>query len=570
MPVSIGPRIQVDGEEEYRQQINSIIQQSKTLDAELKAMAAAFDENATAEEKARASTANLNEQLDLARKRTELVRDMTQKSAEATGENSSETLKWRQALAAAEEQQAKLEKAVQENTRALEGEGEAADESGQKMTTLGDQVSSLAEKFGIHLPDSVKGALDNVDGFSAGTVAAMGAAAAGVAAVELAIKAVGAGIQAVQKLNEMTLEQAKWADDLLTRSAQTGLDTGTLQGLDYASKFLDFDGIDQSLVKLTASMDKARDGADKQAQAFETLGVSVTGADGQLRSNWDTFKDVIDALGQVENATERDALANDLFGKSYSELKPLIDAGSDSLQELMDKAEESGYVLDESQVRKLGEVDDAYQEYQSQIEATKRKLAVEFAPVSTKVMGDFGEFITTVGNKFVESGIIDSIGKLVEPLGVMLGTVADLVDWALPPLVGLIDDVAGAFSWAAEKVADFVGWLTQIDEESVSNAMHDAGDMGYYGGYNPALPGNAAGDTNWRGGLTWVGEQGPELVSLPKGSRIYSNPESERIAAAGTDTRAIESLLTGIALKLQRIDDNLSDMETVRRMYGYG
>ena len=569
MPVSIGPRIQVDGEEEYRQQINNIIQQSKTLDAELKAMAAAFDENATAEEKARASTANLNEQLDLARKRTELVRDMTQKSAEATGENSSETLKWRQALAAAEEQQAKLERAVQENTRALEGEGEAADESGQKMTTLGDQVSSLAEKFGIHLPDSVKSALDNVDGFSTGTVAAMGAAAAGVAAVELAIKAVGAGIQAVQKLNEITLEQAKWADDLLTRSAQTGLDTGTLQGLDYASKFLDFDGIDQSLVKLTASMDKARDGAEKQAQAFETLGVSVTGADGQLRDNWDTFKDVIDALGQVENATERDALANDLFGKSYSELKPLIDAGSDSLQELMDKAEESGYVLDESQVRKLGEVDDAYQEYQAQIEATKRKLAVEFAPVSTEVMSKFGTFISDVGQKFVDSGIIDSIGKLVEPLGVMLGTVSDLVDWALPPLVGLIDDVAGAFSWAAEKVADFVGWLTQIDEESVSNAMHDAGDMGYYGGYNPALPGNAAGDTNWRGGLTWVGEQGPELVSLPKGSRIYSNPESERIAA-GTDTRAIESLLTGIASKLQRIDDNLSDMETVRRMYGYG
>lgn len=570
MPVSIGPRIQVDGEEEYRQQINSIIQQSKTLDAELKAMAAAFDENATAEEKARASTANLNEQLSLAEKRTELVRDMTKKSAEATGENSSETLKWRQALAAAEEQQAKLEKAVQDNTRALEGEGEAADESGQKMTTLGDQVSSLAEKFGIHLPDSVKSALDNVGGFSTGTVAAMGAAAAGVAAVELAIKAVGAGIQAVQKLNEITLEQAKWADELLTRSAQTGLDTGTLQGLDYASKFLDFDGIDQSLVKLTASMDKARDGADKQAQAFAALGVSVTDADGQLRSNWDTFKDVIDALGQVENATERDALANDLFGKSYSELKPLIDAGSDSLQELMDKAEASGYVLDESQVRKLGEVDDAYQEYQSQIEATKNKLAVEFAPVSTEVMRNFGDFITRVGDSFTQSGIIDSLGKLVEPLGVMLGTVADLVDWALPPLVGLINDVAGAFSWAAEKVADFVGWLTQIDEESVSNAMHDAGDMGYYGGYNPALPGNAAGDTNWRGGLTWVGEQGPELVSLPKGSRIYSNPESERLAAAGTDTRAIESLLTGIASKLQRIDDNLSDMETVRRMYGYG
>jgi len=44
-------------------------------------------------------------------------------------------------------------------------------------------------------------------------------------------------------------------------------------------------------------------------------------------------------------------------------------------------------------------------------------------------------------------------------------------------------------------------------------------------------PGNAAGTSFFPGGLTWVGEQGPELVALPRGSRIWSNLESERIAA---------------------------------------
>ena len=114
---------------------------------------------------------------------------------------------------------------------------------------------------------------------------------------------------------------------LLTRASQTGLDAETLQGMDYASNFLDFDGIDQSLVRLTESMDKAREGAEAQSAAFEMLGVSVTNTDGTLRSNWETFKDVIDSLGEIENATERDVVANELFGKSYSELKPLIDAG---------------------------------------------------------------------------------------------------------------------------------------------------------------------------------------------------------------------------------------------------
>ena len=558
--------IEVSGEQQYKQAIADLNRGNQVLNAEMKKLSEQYKGSEDSMEAMRAKSDLLQRQLDQQKEKVKTLRDALERAKTEYGEADRRTDSWRMQLLNAERDEIKLQHALEDTNRDLEAQGEATEESAGKMVTLGDQVSSLAEKFGIHLPDSVKGALDNVDGFSAGTVAAMGAAAAGVAAVELAIKAVGAGIQAVQKLNEMTLEQAQWADELLTRSAQTGLDTGTLQGLDYASKFLDFDGIDQSLVKLTASMDKARDGADKQAEAFEALGVSVTGTDGQLRDNWDTFKDVIDALGNVQNATERDALANDLFGKSYSELKPLIDAGSDSLQELMDKAEASGYVLDESQVRKLGEVDDAYQEYQTQIEATKNKLAVEFAPVSTEVMGKFGTFISDVGQKFADSGIIDSIGNLVEPLGTMLDTCSDLVDIVLPPLVGLIDDVAGAFELAAGWAASFVDWLSRIDEESVSRAMTDAGDMGYYGGYNPALPGNAAGDTNWRGGLTWVGEQGPELVSLPQGSRIYSNPESERLAAAGTDTSRMEALLERSVAIMQRISDDLDDLEAVRRM----
>jgi len=42
------------------------------------------------------------------------------------------------------------------------------------------------------------------------------------------------------------------------------------------------------------------------------------------------------------------------------------------------------------------------------------------------------------------------------------------------------------------------------------------------------------GTSNWRGGLTWVGETGPEIVSLPARSRIYNNAES--MALAGGDT----------------------------------
>lgn len=60
----------------------------------------------------------------------------------------------------------------------------------------------------------------------------------------------------------------------------------------------------------------------------------------------------------------------------------------------------------------------------------------------------------------------------------------------------------------------------------------DANDMrmglAYESGY---IGRNAAGTGYWRGGLTWVGEEGPELVSLPAGSAIHSNRESQAISA---------------------------------------
>ncbi len=41
-----------------------------------------------------------------------------------------------------------------------------------------------------------------------------------------------------------------------------------------------------------------------------------------------------------------------------------------------------------------------------------------------------------------------------------------------------------------------------------------------------AIGANANGTSGWRGGLSWVGERGPELVSMPRGAQVLSNRES--------------------------------------------
>lgn len=46
------------------------------------------------------------------------------------------------------------------------------------------------------------------------------------------------------------------------------------------------------------------------------------------------------------------------------------------------------------------------------------------------------------------------------------------------------------------------------------------------------LPGNANGTDNWRGGLSWVGENGPEIMNIPKGAQIIPNDIARNMSGA--------------------------------------
>lgn len=134
-------------------------------------------------------------------------------------------------------------------------------------------------------------------------------------------------IGVVGSLGKLAINAGKTADDLNTMAKTTGLSTKELQEFAYASDLIDVsvETLSGALKKTTASMISAQSGTGKQAEAFKKLGVSITDANGNLRDNNDVFQDAIKALGQVGNETERDAIAMQLFGKSATELNPLIE-----------------------------------------------------------------------------------------------------------------------------------------------------------------------------------------------------------------------------------------------------
>ena len=81
---------------------------------------------------------------------------------------------------------------------------------------------------------------------------------------------------------------------------------------------------------------------------------------------------------------------------------------------------------------------------------------------------------------------------------------------------GVVQPIVEGIGKAISEVA---GWFG-----AVADAINGSGASG------SGVGTNAEGDNNWKGGLTWVGEKGPELVELPKGSRILPNKESMSFA----------------------------------------
>lgn len=98
MAVNIGPRIGIDGEAEYRKQLNNIIQQAKTLDSEMRAVTSSFDKNTSAQEKNAKTGEVLQKQIAVQQRRIEELRKGLAAAADKFGENATETLKWREAL----------------------------------------------------------------------------------------------------------------------------------------------------------------------------------------------------------------------------------------------------------------------------------------------------------------------------------------------------------------------------------------------------------------------------------------------------------------------------------------
>lgn len=522
--------LNITREAEYKRALEEIRRGTSVLDSEMSMLNEKYAMNSNSMEALTAKSDVLQRKLYSQKDEVEKLKEAVAEFTEKYGEADERTQKFVKKLNYAEAAFYRTENAIEQNRQAM-------DELNKTGKGAGDAVSELAEKFGITLPDGLTNAINGMGSFSAKTVAATSAAAAAVAVL----------IKIEKQLMDMTIQSASSADEILTESLIAGISTEKLQQMQYASELIDVsaDTIIDAQTKLIRSMDDARDGSSETLKEFQKLGVSVIDSSEQLRDADAVFYELIDALGEVENSTERDASTMAIFGKSARELNPLIEQGSDVLQEYSEEAEKTGYVLRADLLVALGKVDDAYQRLQLSQESVSNQLSAQFAPSAESVLTKFSELVTDAGEAMEKSGIAKNLGIILDSTVTILSPLGELATEIIPLLGTVLKPVAGLIAWIADAADVLVGMLTlDFDRIGVAlgygqssgrqsnmqkwmsdgSSVYDEELGAWVGNYTPSY--NASGNDNFPGGVARVGENGPETVILPSGSRIMSNQET--------------------------------------------
>lgn len=598
---NVNTNFTLSGEKEYREKIGLINQGIKVLNAEMKLSKTQFEENADSIDALTAKNDILERTISTQEDKIKTLREVLQKSAEAYGESDKKTMGWQESLYKAEAELNNLNSELRKNseeiesrisaesemsdaaletakglnkeTASLENQSDALKSTTEDNVSLGDAVTAVADKLGIKLPSGATKAISALGSVSATTVAAASAVAAYIAIL----------VKLEKAFIDVTIEAAAAADEMLTMSSISGMSVETLQEMQYAAEFVDVsvDRLNDGFKDLTAAMKSANTGSEDAQKAFAQLGVNITDSNGKLRNAKDVFFETIDALGQLEAGTQRDALAMTIFSESARELNPLIDAGSGKLRQLAQQAHDTGYVLSEDAVKSLGKVDDALKELNNTQEGLKNQLAAEFAPTTEKALNTINDAVLEIGNAFIDSGVVDSFADMLESSLGLIDPLMSLANVVLPVLNVAMSQTADICALIADTANVIIGLFT-LDFDKVKTGLglnaskgqysnlyrrgmyyrgyeYDRNTNSYYDpdqltqsqidkAYQQALQdgsavgmtydlwleqykrkywgSNASGTDNWRGGWTRIGENGPENVYLPRGAAVDTAQES--------------------------------------------
>lgn len=254
---------------------------------------------------------------------------------------------------------------------------------------------------------------------------------AGKWAAGIATAAVSAGAA----LGEAVNQTAEYADEIDKASYRSGIGAENLQRLKYAAEQsgATLENIEKSAKKLNERMSEVSEGNATSAAMFEKLGVALYDANGVMRSSDDVYNDVLGKLADMGDTAEATAIGTDLFGKAFTDLKPLLAAGSDGIQDLKDNADALGIVMSQDAVTAGVVYGDTIADIKNALGGMVRSLGQSVLPMFQKFADKLIEWIPKIQEVF--SGFEGEFEKTAE---ILLDTLFQLLENLLPPLMELV------------------------------------------------------------------------------------------------------------------------------------
>ena len=434
MPVNIGPKIGIDGEKEFRQNLNSISQQLKTLGTEMKAVTSAFDANDKSQENLANQSQVLTEQLSLQEKRIAEIQKALDHARSNYAENSNQVQRWQQAMNNAV---AELNKTRSQLSK-VQSEMDGTEDSTKDLTDALNDVGGASEKAS--------------GGLSSMTVAMGNLISSGIQA---AASAVADLVSSLWNLDESTEEYRRAQGRLNTafEAAGYGADTaqqayqafyGILGDTDTATE------ASQLLAQLAESEEDVATWTEIAAGVSGTFGDSLP-IEGLIEAANETAK-VGEVTGTLADALNWVGISEDEFNAklaaagSESERNRLI---METLSNQYDQAAQAFYRNNEALVESRNtqaEMSETLSSVGEAVANMKNQLSQELLPVLQEII----------------SGIDwNQLGETIA------GFVSTLVDNG-PTIISVISGIAAGFA-AWKVVTTIQGMVTAIQAFAAAN-----------------------------------------------------------------------------------------------------
>ena len=237
---------------------------------------------------------------------------------------------------------------------------------------------------------------------------------------------------------------AEYADRVSDLSDVTGISTDALQEWDFVANRVGVstDVIASAFSSLGRRMTQFQRGSGPAVDAARDLGVEFRNADGSMRNADDLIMDLLGSLNQMPADLDRAGIGTALFGRRWEMLAPIIGRGSDNIERIRQEAHELGIVLDGEAIESANRFREEMVNFQEQMSATGRNLAIEFMPTILEFLPIAERMVHSVGsavqsfadldqqqqiNRIRMAGYAAAIGPVLILTGSMITSITKLV-----------------------------------------------------------------------------------------------------------------------------------------------